>query len=232
MGILLKGTFLIIDFDSTFTQVEALDELGKIVLRGPEKDDHLKKIAEITNKGMSGEISFSESLRERMKILSGNQEDLDKLVEVLKTKVSESIKSNKEFFKQNAQNIHIVSSGFKAFIVPVVAEYGIDDTNVHANTFIWENNTISGFDSQNVLSKDKGKPSLVNSLNLPGKVVVIGDGYTDYEIKEAGSADLFVAFTENVSRPAVLDKADYIATNFNDFLNFITHDTNTFLPQA
>lgn len=230
---MLKDTTLLFDFDSTFTQVEALDVLGDIVLKGPDKKEKLEQIASITNKGMSGEISFRQSLEKRMKVLSGTKSDINVLVDILKTMVSESIKENKEFFEQNANNIYIISSGFKEFIAPVVAEFGISPDHVFANTFTWDQNqTITGFDATNPLSGNNGKPKVVKQLLLSGKVVVIGDGYTDYQIKEAGAADLFIAFTENINRPSVTQKADFIASNFYDFLNFITNGTKTILPQA
>jgi len=58
----------------------------------------------------------------------------------------------------------------------------------------------------------------LKQLNLPGDVYVIGDGYTDYEIKHAGLANKFYAFTENVERERVLSKADHIAPSLDEFL--------------
>lgn len=228
----MEDIVLIFDFDSTFTQVEALDVLGEIVLSGADKEKKLNQIASITNKGMSGELSFRESLEMRMKILSGTKDDITELVSRLKSKVSVSIQANKEFFLKNANNIFIVSSGFKEFIEPVVADFGISPSHVYANSFVWKNNAIAGFETQNPLSGDNGKPLVVQKIGLNKKVIVIGDGYTDYEIKKAGAADLFVAFTENISRSSVTEKADFIASNFIDFLNFITHGTKTVIPQA
>ncbi len=47
---------------------------------------------------------------------------------------------------------------------------------------------------------------------------MIGDGYTDYEIKAAGLANKFYAFTENVERDQVTEKADHITPSFDEFL--------------
>lgn len=213
----------IFDFDSTFTQVEALDVLANISLAANKKNEKLAAIADLTQKGMSGQISFSQSLKERMKILSGTRQDVETLIIQLKSKISISIKQNKDFFLKNSENIYIVSSGFKDFIDPVVADYHISPDHVFANTFTWsEDGFITGFDNRNVLSQDGGKPILAKKLNLPSPIYVIGDGYTDYEIKKEGQADYFIAYTENVRRPTVTKNADFIATNFNDFLNFVS----------
>src|SRR5690554_6578899 len=59
----------VIDFDSTFTQVEALDILGEISLSGdPQKEEKLQAIKDITEKGMDGRLSFRESLEQRMEL--------------------------------------------------------------------------------------------------------------------------------------------------------------------
>ena len=51
---------LIIDFDSTFVTVEALDELAKICLKeNSQKEKILKKIQKTTKLGMEGKIDFS-----------------------------------------------------------------------------------------------------------------------------------------------------------------------------
>ena len=70
----------------------------------------------------------------------------------------------------------------------------------------------------NILSGDKGKPAVIKEMKLKGEVHVIGDGYTDYEIREYGMAERFYAFTENVSRKKVLEKADHIAPSLDEIL--------------
>ena len=211
----------IIDFDSTFTRVEALDILGEISLNGhPEKDERLQKIKDVTNLGMNGEFSFSESLKERIALLNANKSHLSQLIDRLKKLVSKSIERNREFFEKNSENVFIVSSGFKEFIVPIVTEFGIKAENVYANNFEFDaKEDIVGFDKANPLSEDKGKVKLLKTLTFHGKdVYVIGDGYTDYEIRESGLANKFYAFTENVERDKVVEKADHIAPSFDEIL--------------
>lgn len=215
-----KTKYFIIDFDSTFTKVEALDELGEISLKDhPDKDKILKQIEDLTNLGMEGKGSFSENLRKRIDLLQANKRHLDPLIARLKTKVSDSIRRNAHFFPDHASQVYIVSSGFREFIEPIVTEYGIRKENIFANEFEFDaNGNIIGYDKSNVLCNDKGKIEQLKRMKLDGEVYVIGDGYTDYEIKEAGLADKFYAFTENISRNAVLEKAEFIAPSFDEFL--------------
>ena len=118
--------YFVIDFDSTFTKVEAFDALAEISLKDhPDLEIRKKQIFDITNQGMDGSISFRESLEMRIKLLQPNRRHLEQLVTVLKDQVSESFKRNKEFFQLYADNIYIISNGFHAFIDPIVTEYGV-----------------------------------------------------------------------------------------------------------
>ncbi len=59
---------------------------------------------------------------------------------------------------------------------------------------------------------------MLKSLDLQGDIYVLGDGYTDYEMREAGLANRFYAFTENIQRENVMSKADYIIPALEEFL--------------
>src|SRR3977135_2224652 len=113
--------YLVIDFDSTFTKVEAFDVLADISLKyHPDLRKIKKQIEEITNLGMTGEISFRESLEKRLALLALDKKHIPALVALLKSKVSESFKRNKDFFATHADHIYIISNGFREFIAPVV----------------------------------------------------------------------------------------------------------------
>ena len=105
----MDNKYFIIDFDSTFTQVEALDELGEISLNGnPDKAKLLQEIVDLTNQAMDGKASFSDNLIKRLNILKAHKNHIDPLIEKLKTKVSKSAVRNRSFFKDYADQILIV----------------------------------------------------------------------------------------------------------------------------
>lgn len=210
----------VIDFDSTVTQVEGLDELAAIALKGQaDGAEIVKKIKALTDAGMSGEISFSEALKNRIELLKANKSHIEILIDFLKTKISDSFLRNKSFLKEYKADIYIVSSGFKEFIIPITQSLGLNDENVYANTFTFDQDgNITGVDQSNVLAQTGGKIKLMESLKFDGHVSVIGDGYTDFEIKKAGFADRFYAFTENVERPKVTAEADFAIKSLDEFL--------------
>ncbi len=81
-----EARYFIIDFDSTFTKVEAMEELAAIALQGnPRREEIVAEIKHITDLGMNGEISFTESLERRIALLHANRSHLEPLVEHLHT---------------------------------------------------------------------------------------------------------------------------------------------------
>ncbi|MCD8418225.1 phosphoglycerate dehydrogenase [Tenacibaculum finnmarkense genomovar finnmarkense] len=210
----------VFDFDSTLTKVEALDVLAEISLLGnPKKEAIINQIITITNQGIDGEISFTESLKKRIDLLNATKADLPLLIKELEQKVSRSIADNKDFFKEFSDDIYVISAGFKEFIIPIVAEYNIPAERVFANTFEFDkNDAIIGFDTQNLLSQHNGKIDCLKNLNLAGEIQVIGDGYSDAVTKKAGVADTFFAYTENVQRAKTIANADHITPNLDEFL--------------
>jgi D-3-phosphoglycerate dehydrogenase / 2-oxoglutarate reductase len=212
--------YFIIDFDSTFTKVEGLDELANIALKGqPNRKEVVEQIRNITEQGMNGEIGFSEALSRRIALLKANRNHLDELVGFLHTKVSDSFTRNEKFLTDYADNILIVSGGFKEFIVPIVMTLGLKPENVYANTFVYDDEgNITGVDESNVLAHSKGKVKLLQQLNLEGDVYAIGDGYTDFELRSSGLATQFFAFTENVEREKVTAEADHVVPSLDEFL--------------
>ncbi|KOF03258.1 3-phosphoglycerate dehydrogenase [Roseivirga seohaensis subsp. aquiponti] len=212
--------YFVIDFDSTFTQVEALDILGEISLSNhPEKNARLQKIKDITDLGMAGEMSLRESLIARIQLLNGNKAHLPELISRLSKLVSKSIERNSVFFNEHPENTFIISNGFKEFIVPVVTNFGIKADHVFANDMVFdEDGNIIDLNRNNVLSINGGKVKQIEALKLKGQINMIGDGYTDYEVRKAGMANNFYAYTENVEREPVKKHADHIAPSFDEIL--------------
>lgn len=222
----IMNVTLVIDFDSTFVSVEALEELAKISLRNkPNQEEILNQIEQITSQGMSGKINFEDSISRRLKMFNPSYADLDELDKLLKSKVSDSIIKNKSFFKKNSGNIKIISGGFHEWIDSVVIDYGISKSDVFANRFIIDHNTLT-LDPNSKLTKSGAKSKIVEEQNWKNRIIVMGDGFTDYEIRRDGCAKEFIAFSENVKRIDVIQKADFVAQNFFEVIEFLEKSPN------
>jgi len=212
--------YIIIDFDSTFVKVEALDELAEISLKAhPQRDAVCTEIRGLTDAAMNGELTFPVSLSKRIALLNADRSHVEKLVKRLNRRVSQSVTTNKDFFRKYADRIIIISGGFKEYINPVVKRFGIPAKNVYANSFVFgTKGKITGFDKTCLLAEAGGKVKQLRKLILKGELIAIGDGHTDYELKESGLISKFYAFTENIERLPVMKKADHITPSFDEFL--------------
>ena len=212
--------YFIIDFDSTFIKNESLDILFEI--SDPNNKDKIREIKKITDLGMNGDISFSESLKRRIKLLQASRKDIDKAVNNIRLNISDSFEKNFDFIRKNRTKIYLVSSGFHEIIDPIAEEFNIIKNHIYANNFVFDDNEIvTGFDDKNVLSMDKGKVEIVKNLNLDGTIHVIGDGYTDYEIKKEGFADYFYLFAENIKRESLINSADFLVKSLDQVIKIV-----------
>jgi D-3-phosphoglycerate dehydrogenase len=220
--------YLVIDFDSTFVQVEALDELARIALvHDPDREAKVDRIAAITHAAMNGDIGFGEALEQRLQQFQAVRADVVQLISLLQHRVTPSVQQNKEFIRANADMIFIISGGFREYILPVVQEFGISPDHVMANEFIYDRDEIIGADQDNPLAHDGGKVRALDELNFNGQVVMVGDGYSDLHTRLEGAVDYFAAFVENVERQRVKEQADLVAHNFGEVLSCL--DSRAFL---
>ncbi len=211
---------IIIDFDSTLIQTESLEELAAIALADSEnKFARIDEIAEYTNAAMEGRMSFTEALQRRIPLLNAYKRDIASLVEVLNAKITPSVERNRAWFAANRDRVYVVSGGFREFIVPVLVPLGFKDEYIYANEFVFDaDEKIIGADTTNPLAYENGKTTLVNTLTLPRPICIIGDGYSDYQLKESGAADYFFALEENIHRPQVTAVADCVVLSFDEIL--------------
>jgi D-3-phosphoglycerate dehydrogenase / 2-oxoglutarate reductase len=210
---------LFFDFDSTIIQTESLDELAKMVLtKDQEKIDQFK---EITKQGMKGELDFEQSLIGRLNLIVATKSDINRLILKLRQTLSPSIDCLKRIVEENRSSCFVVSGGFLDYLKPICIELGFLEDHIFGNDFTYDGEKIIGFNTENILAISKGKASLIQSLGLSSPVVIIGDGYTDYEVKLEAVADHFIGFTENISRQKVVVHADIICQNFNQVYNYI-----------
>ena len=223
MSSLLKDKALFIDFDSTFVKVETIDELAKFCLKDDSNaDNKVKMISDITNQAMSGEIDFPSALDSRLSILSLTRDDVIDVSKQISALISDSIMDHHKLIKDMSDSIWILSGGFTEVIYPVVSKFGIKHDHIIANSFVYKNNMVVGCDKENDLFKDNGKSRAINRLNLNKEIIMVGDGYTDYETYKNGAVDMFICYTENIHRKDVAEKSDHIANNFNEVINIIT----------
>ncbi|NWE52721.1 phosphoglycerate dehydrogenase [Brevundimonas sp. P7753] len=216
----MTSPVFIFDFDSTLVRIETLEALADIALSdAPDAAAKKAEIASLTDQAMTGQVDFGTALRRRLELLALNRSHVEALSDRILDEASASIRRNVDFFERHAERVYILSGGFREVIAPLAARLGIAADHVLANDLIYDaEGLVTGVDDANPLSRDNGKPEVINALKLAGPVVMVGDGWTDAEVKLAGAADRFYAFTEVVSRAKVIEVADAVAASLDEVL--------------
>lgn len=211
----------VFDFDSTLVRIETLEVLADIALAGvPDAAAIRAEVEALTDRAMAGELPFGEALRRRLALLSLTRTHVAELASRILEEGTPSVRRNLRFFRENAGRIVILSGGFREIIAPLAAHLHVPAERVLCNDLIYDaDGRVVGVDEANPLSQAGGKPTVIRTLKLPGPVVMIGDGWTDAEVKLEGVADRFHAFTEIVRRDRVVAAADTEAPSMDEFLH-------------
>ena len=208
----MPDTIIVLDFDSTIVAAEGLDEIAKLSLADDaDRERKILAIEGITRDGMEGRIGIDESLSRRLDQLHITRAHVAAVVKLLKARLAPSFRRNKAAIKKNASRIYVVSSGFRDYVVPVCSELGIAPDHIVANDLVWnKDGVVINYDRKSPLAKPRGKADAVRALKLKGRIVAVGDGATDCEIRDHGAAHEFVAYCENIERENVVARADRV----------------------
>lgn len=160
---------VVFDFDSTLIQVESLEEI--LAARCSEKPGLEHQIRAITNKGMAGEISFAQSLQQRLTLAAPRLVDVQQFgktaFETLTPGMADLVKA---LILQNHE-VHIVSGGLYEAILPLASSLGIPSSQVHAVRLKWNPaGEFDGIDPSDLFSiaKTEGVKPWLGQCPAPG----------------------------------------------------------------
>ena len=212
---------LIFDFDSTLVRIETLEALADIALADhPQADAIRAQVARLTDQAMSGQIGFGDALRERLALLPLTRNHVQTLADRILDEGTPSVRRNLRFFRENAHRIVILSGGFREIIAPIAERLGILPERVLCNDLTYDaSGRVTGVDEANPLAHADGKPRVIAAHDFPRPIVMVGDGWNDAEVKLAGAADRFYAYTEIIRRERVVEVADAEAPSMDELLH-------------
>lgn len=167
------------DMDGTLTSSETLDELARLIGK-------YEQVEILTRKAMEGQLNFNDSLRERVKILSGVP--LDTCRELAeKTKLRTGVSSFIALCLSNDCPVFILTGGFDVFAKEIAGQ--IKATSFVCNTFGLSANKLSGQVIPPIVDAQwKKQMALKLCLDYglsPKDCVGIGDGANDRPMLEA-----------------------------------------------
>jgi D-3-phosphoglycerate dehydrogenase len=221
------GPHLFFDFDSTLIAKESLDEVIAYALdQHPDRARRKQQVAAITDRGMEGTLPFTESVRQRLAVVPLTCQHFVDVGNELTKHLTPGVEKLFVELAVHHSSIFIISGGFRDSILPVATLLGVPPERVITNTLQYtETGEVLSVDHDNVCFTDAGKASVIRSLiashHLTGTTCMIGDGANDLAAYEAGVVDHFCAFTGNVERAVMRDRAPAIARSIPALRDFI-----------
>lgn len=194
---------VVMDMDSTLISIECIDEIADMQGLKPQ-------VSAITEAAMRGEIDFAESLRRRVALLEGLDENALQRVYNERLQLNPGAEIMLAALKENGVKTLLVSGGFVFFTERLKARLGLDFA--YANTLEIVNGKLTGKVLGNIVDAQTKADLLIktrDTLNLkPEQVIAMGDGAND--LKMMAQAGVSIAYH---AKPVVREQASY-ALNF------------------
>lgn len=211
---------VIFDFDSTLITCESLEAILEPKLKAQPQLP--KQLAQITDLGMEGKLSFQESLRRRLELAAPTRNEVTAFGEKAISFLTPGMADIVSDLLENKISVHILSGGLVEAIRPVALKLGLPASHIHAVSLKWdETGNFLDIDPEDLfsISKVSGAKPLAPTWKAPR--VAIGDGMTDYHLLKYNLVDHFLAFTENVRREPVVNTRCPEATSVVDLKNLL-----------
>jgi D-3-phosphoglycerate dehydrogenase len=195
----------VFDFDSTLVTIETLDTLLKSCL---SDDGTRRRIDDITARAMNGEMDFDASLSERLRLAKVKAAHFARMAGEIADFVTPGMDGVMDFLRRKDQELFIVSGGFTEIVRPVAGLFGVPEGHCFANDYITgADGFVTGVRAENPLAHEGGKQRVLRALReenrLPGTVVMLGDGMSDYGVYADGLAGFFIGCGFSAVRPGV-----------------------------
>ncbi len=195
---------VVMDMDSTFISIECIDEIADMCNLKPQ-------VAAITASTMRGEIEFAESLRRRVKLLTGLDESALQRIIDERLQLNPGAQFLIDTCKRRGIKTMLVSGGFNFFSDRLKAMTGLDYTQANSLEII--DSKLTGQVLGNIVDAQGKADFLIRLREKLGlkreQVIAIGDGAND--LKMMAAAGVSIAYH---AKPVVRQQATY-ALNYS-----------------
>ncbi|MFI3185417.1 MAG: HAD-IB family phosphatase [Methylococcaceae bacterium] len=193
------------DCDSTLSKIEGIDELARRMGLG-------ESMTRLTDAAMNGEVLLEAIYQQRLSLIRPDKASIAWLAELYIEQIVDGVKEVFETLTAPDKELHIVSGGLRQAILPLAHYLGLSETRVHAvDIYFNDDGSYRDYDQNSPLARSGGKAEICRQLlKSHGSLVMIGDGKTDMEAKQAGA--VVIGFGGVVDRQVVREQADFYST--------------------
>jgi len=190
------------DCDSTLSKIEGIDELARRVGLG-------ESMSKLTDAAMNGEVLLEAVYEQRLSLIKPDRNSIDWLAGLYIEQIVDGVKDVFDTLAVPGKELHIISGGLRQAILPLATYLGVPEARVHAvDIYFNADGSYRDYDQSSPLARSGGKAEICRRLlKAQGSLVMIGDGKTDMEAKQAGA--VVIGFGGVVDRPVVREQADF-----------------------
>jgi len=201
---------VVFDVDSTVSAIEGIDWLAAL------RDEDVARESELlTAQAMAGEIPIEAAYMRRLDRIKPAASELLMLADAYQQSIVPGMRELIGVLQRARVHVHLLSGGLRAAIVPMALHLGVPADRVHAVSLSRDvDGRFSLLDGEQPLATQRGKPLVVQRLQLRKPIAMIGDGSTDAAVR--GVVDAFFAFTAVARRDSVIKVADAEAASVDD----------------
>lgn len=199
---------VVFDVDSTLADIEGIDWLA--ARREPAI---ALESEQLTARAMAGEIPIEAVYIRRLERIRPTGTELLMLASAYQLAVQPGARELIAALHAAHVPVHLLSGGLRPSIMPLALHLGVPANRVHAVSLTQDTDgTFSLLDGEQPLATQRGKPLVVEQLQLCAPIAMVGDGSTDAAVR--GVVDTFIAYTGVARREQVVAVADAEAASF------------------
>jgi phosphoserine phosphatase len=186
------------DCDSTLSKIEGIG-LGD-------------EMSELTNAAMNGIVPLEAVYEQRLSLIRPDQASIDWVADLYISEIVDGVQAVFSTLLAQGKEVHIISGGLRQAILPLAARLQLPESHVHAvDVYFNADGSYKDYEQTSPLARNGGKADIVSTLKGEHSLVVVGDGKTDMEAKQAGA--FVIGFGGVVDRAIVRELADIYITD-------------------
>jgi len=199
---LRRVSTVVFDCDSTLSALEGIDTLAR---------GHAEQIERLTGAAMRGEVPLEQVYGRRLALVRPDREQLEALGREYIARLVPDAGEVVRGLRAERIGVRIMSGGLRPAVLQLGLALGLEPQDVAAVDVRFDaQGRYAGYDEGSQLARTGGKRELLRiwRRELPGPVMMVGDGATDLEARDV--ADVFVAYAGVATRSAVVTTADLV----------------------
>ncbi len=171
-----------------------------------------EEMSRLTDAAMNGLVPLEAVYERRLSLIRPDQASINWLAGLYIEEIVDGVREVFAALLAQDKAVHIISGGLRQAILPLAQRLGLPESHVHAvDIYFNEDGSYFNYDLNSPLARTGGKAAVARTLKAQGgSLVLIGDGKTDLEAKQAGAYVL--GFGGVVDRAMMREAADFYTT--------------------